>query len=131
MLFLLQLCFKILCREIELTLSQCNCYVPQAGLELGENRTLPISTHIFFIIIDVLIAYHLTEIEARRAAKKYLFYLFNIQESGIRMASLVRHMHGANSHILQPPGVDSTLFTISTRRIEPGTSTSHVDIIDL
>jgi uncharacterized protein YacL len=99
--------------------------------EQSENRNLPISTHIFFIAIDVLLAYHLTEIEARRAAKKYLFYLFNIQESGTRMASLVRHMHGANSHILQPPGVDSTLFTISTRRIETGTSTSHVDIIDL
>ena len=83
-------------------------------VEQNDNRHLSVTARIFFFSMDLLLAYHLTEREARHAAKKHLFYLLRIEESGRVGGGPVSI---ANSEIFQlSPMTDSVLFTVSARR---------------
>ena len=45
-----------------------------------DNKHIKVSTYFILFSVDLLLAYHLIATEARKAKKRYLFNLFNIEE---------------------------------------------------
>ena len=64
------------------------------SIEQNDNRRLPITARIIFLFVDLLLAYHLTEREARKAAQRYLFNLFHINDSVTSISSAGHHIQG-------------------------------------
>ena len=57
------------------------CLVTSAAISNHEdNKHIKVSTYFILFSVDLLLAYHLIETEARKATKRYLFNLFNIEE---------------------------------------------------
>ena len=57
------------------------CLVTSAAISNHEdNKHIKVSTYFILFSVDLLLAYHLIETEARKAIKRYLFNLFNIEE---------------------------------------------------
>jgi hypothetical protein len=50
------------------------------SLHLNDGRHIPVVIHILSLSLDLLLLYHLTEVQARTAITRYLVSLFNIKE---------------------------------------------------
>jgi hypothetical protein len=80
--------------------------------EQSDNRTLPTTIRIFYFSLDLLLAYHLTEKDAGGAARKYLFYLFDIDDTTTTTATR-RQINGPHGQQRAAAAPESALFRLT------------------